>query len=190
MKVQLKKIPAINKIINSNETQLDKECLILAEVLNKPLKEIQRWKFYKLNYYRSQIQFLFQKNRTYRVRKYLFVNFRIYKRVNEVEHFTTDRLLSIKTYVRNGIDNNIVQLAALCYKPLFSEGLDYEGNEKDMSYKVISKMEKDFANIDYRRVAGAVFFFCEVSQILNPLITYHINEATKEMEILNKESTN
>jgi hypothetical protein len=63
----------------------------------------------------------------------------------------------------------------LCYKPLFSEGLDSDGNEIDLTYKVQTRMENHFDELDYRSVAGAIFFFCEVSRNLKPVITLHLN---------------
>ena len=88
MKVPLKHIPKINEIINSNIDRVEKECEILALLMNKPLRKIQSYKFWKLNYHRSQIQFLFEKDKVYRLNKYLFIKGRIYKRVNEVEYST------------------------------------------------------------------------------------------------------
>jgi hypothetical protein len=38
MKVPLKHIPKINEIINSNIDRVDKECEILALLMNKPLR--------------------------------------------------------------------------------------------------------------------------------------------------------
>lgn len=184
MKVPLKHIPKINEIINSNVDRVDKECEILALLMNKPLRKIQSFKFWKLNYYRAQIQFLFEKDKVYRLNKYLFIKGIIYKRINEVEYFTTNRLLSIKTYVRGGIEQNITKLAALCYKPLFSDGLDADGNEIDLTYKVQTRMENHFAELDYRKVAGSIFFFCEVSQNLKPVITLHLNNLEKITEEL------
>ncbi len=183
MKVPLKHIPKINEIINSNIDRVEKECEILALLMNKPLRQIQSYKFWKLNYYRSQIQFLFEKDKVYRLNKYLFIKGRIYKRINEVDRFTVNRLVSLKTYAKEGIEQNITKLAALCYKPLFSSGLDNDGNEIELSYSVNKRMEKAFNEVDSKQVLGAIFFFCAVSQNLKPVIELalrNLEEMTEE----------
>ena len=161
MKIKVKHIPEITKIINSQSTRIEKDCKILALVKGIELKEVESWKFFKLNYYRNQIKFLYAKDNVYRLNKYIIYKWRVYRLINDVEYFTTNRALSIKAYLQD-MEGNFNKLCALVYKPLFSEGIDSEGNESDLSYTVTNRMEKDFSEMSYTKVAGAVFFLSKV----------------------------
>lgn len=176
MKVKVKHIPEINKIINNELLKRwEKDAKIIALVKGISVDEVNSWRFYKLNYYRNQIKFLYAKDNAYRVNKYVIKGFRVYRMVNDIEYFTANRALSIKAYINN-METNFSKLCALVYKPLFAQGLDDEGNEKDLNYSVTNRMEKDFAEMDYKKIAGAVFFYSNVSRSLNEVSTLIINE--------------
>ena len=180
MKVKVKHIKPISQIINSEKERWEKDVEIIALLQNVSKEKVLNYPFYKLNHYRNKIKFLYSKENNFKVRKYLFKNFRIYKLVNDVETFTTSRMLSIKTYSKD-IEGNINKLCALLYKPLFSDGIDSEGNEKDLSYTVTSRMEKDFSKMSYTNVAGAVFFFLNVYQSLSEVSEIYLKELNSEM---------
>ena len=186
MKIKVKHIPEITKIINSESTRIEKDCKILALVKGIELKEVESWKFFKLNYYRNQIKFLYAKDNVYRLNKYIIYKWRVYRLINDVEYFTTNRALSIKAYLKD-MEGNFSKLCALVYKPLFSEGIDSDGNESDLSYTVTSRMEKDFSEMSYTKVAGAVFFLSKVSQTLSEASNWIIKDlemtTTTEMKI-------
>ena len=42
------------------------------------LKEVESWKFFKLNYYRNQIKFLYAKDNVYRLNKYIIYKCTVY----------------------------------------------------------------------------------------------------------------
>lgn len=188
MKIKVKHIPEITKIINSESTRIEKDCKIIALVKGIELKEVESWKFFKLNYYRNQIKFLYAKDNVYRLNKYIIYKWRVYRLINDVDYFTARRLLSIKAYLKD-MEGNFNKLCAVVYKPLFSKGIDNDGNESDLGFGKINRMEKDFNEMSYTKVAGAVFFFFKVSQSLSEASNWIMNDLMMTMEMETKTQT-
>ena len=87
------------------------------------------------------------------------------------------------------MEGNFSKLCALVYKPLFSDGIDSDGNESDLSYTVTSRMENDFSEMSYTKVAGAVFFLSKVSQTLSEASNWIIKDLEMTMTAETKTPT-
>jgi hypothetical protein len=190
--ITTKQFIEIKKIISNDYlNKLDKDCRIIALLKNKTLTEVNEWKFWKLNWYRRQIQFLYSNDLPkFHLRRWLFINGTIYKALTKPTQYSVNRYLSMKACVEyGGIDKNLNKIVSLFYKPLFkSDKLDERGNYVDLDTNQSLKIERDFEKVKVSKVLGMVFFYSDVSSDLKIITDTYLKETEEAMEEMTKQA--
>ena len=181
--IKVKQLKTIHEILTMDLPRYDKDVQILSYLTGKTTDEIDNWKFYKSNFYRDKIAFLYGETDGFRVKKYIFVKGRFYKLLTDIEYFSASRLLSLKAHLQNGgADVNLAKLASQCYKPVGYHGDIYEhGNYTECRADVIKQMEVAFEDARISQIAGGVFFYSVISKRLNDLMLVRMMEAEGAM---------
>lgn len=175
--IKLKHLHPIRAIIENEDLDAEtKDFQILNLITGISVDKLDALDFKISIPLRRGIQFLYQADNNFRLRKYIFVRGTWYKLLTDVRSFSAGRNLSIKAALANGgVDKNFARIASLCYKPLFrSNKITADGNYEDLHPKRQNKITKDFEEVKVSKVAGGVFFYLNVSLSLKGYMTLHL----------------
>jgi hypothetical protein len=110
------------------------------------------------------------------INKYVFIKGTLYRGCLDTTSLDAGQYIDLKNFAKGGISENLHNLLACIYKPVFGK---YNH----------SKVANDMLNAKLNKVYGLVFFYSVVSEMLNPTIlmcsvlsAQDIKEIVREME--------
>ena len=171
----IKQFQHITKIANSQLDELDKEVEVVAYLKGCSTDELLNT---DLNKIRSVFASCGFATPSTKINKYIWVNGMLYKGLTDITkpNFKAGQYIDLKNFANQSITDNLHNLAAIIYRPVFGK----------YDHKQISE---DMKSAKLNDIYGLVFFYSRVSEMLNPTIlmcsvlaAQDIREIMKEIE--------
>lgn len=169
----VKQFQHISKISKSSKDELDKQIEIVSYLSGKSEDEVLKLPLDKIKQVFSECGFAAPSTGLH---KYIFVNGILYKGCLDITSLDAGQYIDLKNFAKQGINENLHNLLACVYKPVFGK---YNH----------SKIANDMLKAKLNKVYGLVFFYSAVLELLNPTIlmcsvlaAQDIEETMKEIE--------
>jgi hypothetical protein len=148
------------KNISEEMPQLEKDCLRLSIVCKKPVEYFESMEFRDLNRHRAALKFL-DKLPT-RSGRAIWIGFKRYRPLLKPEVHSTEIWLSLVHYRDRGVIQNLHNILAWIYKPMFGKA-----------------KEEDFKRARMADVYGTFFLFCQLHSKWKAALKYSEAESLR-----------
>lgn len=165
----------ISKIAQSQMDELDKEVEVVAYLKGCTTEELMNTDLNKIRKVFADCGF---RSPSTKINKYIWVKGKLYKGLTDITkpNFKAGQYIDLKNFANQSITDNLHNLAAIIYRPVFGK----------YDHKHISE---DMKSAKLNDVYGLVFFYSRVSEILKPTIqmslvlaAHDIKEMMREIE--------
>lgn len=155
---------------------------VLAALSNKSYAEIEAIPIWQLKKHIEQLAFIMVPPTKLKVKKYIYVNGRIYKAIYKANHLTPGQGIDIKTFLKpqegqtqeDSAVSNAHHLLACIYLPLKRLRFSYDGIDHE-------EIANDFLKCKCGDVLGTLFFY---SKTWERLINASVKSGNESLQIL------
>lgn len=150
---------------------------IIAILTDKQTDDIEDWPLWKLNFYIKQLGWINNPKINAKPRKYVFVNWQLYKATFEMTDFSTSKAIEVITWLKRSKQDHIPEIhniAASIYSPLKWSGLIPRFKHDGRNH---AKHAANFKRLKMGRLYPTVFFYSKIwERYLTATEAYGLNQ--------------